>query len=56
MLAKAGILVVAAALGAGSAVAVAGCGEERGKVKFEGGTGTASTAETAPTETEPTTP
>jgi hypothetical protein len=52
MLKKAGILMVAAVLGAGAAVGVAACGEDReGEVEFQTeGTGTAGT-ETAGTET-----
>jgi hypothetical protein len=60
MLRKAGILIVAGLLGAGSALGAAGCGEERGSVKFEGdtggtetATGEAETAETSTTTTEP---
>ena len=58
MLKKAGVLIVAAALGTGAAAGVVACGEDReGEVEFqtegtgtEGGTGT----ETAPsTETTP---
>ena len=60
MLKKAGILMVAAALGTGAAVGVAACGEDReGEVEFQTeGTGTALTGtetvgtETAGTETE----
>ena len=60
MLEKAGILLVAAALGTGAAVGVAACGEDReGEVEFQTeGTGTAGTGtetvgtETAGTETE----
>jgi hypothetical protein len=54
MLKKAGILMVAAALGTGAAVGVAACGEDReGEVEFQTeGTGTAGTGtETAGTET-----
>jgi hypothetical protein len=41
---KVGILTVAAALGVGSALGVAACGEDReGEVQFEDGTGTAGT-------------
>ena len=43
MLKKAGILMIAAALGLGSAVGVAACGEDRGNVQFEGDTGTGDT-------------
>jgi hypothetical protein len=59
---KAGTLILTAALGAGAAVGVGACGEERGGVEIEdrtgtGGTGTAGTGTvpTAPTETERTT-
>jgi hypothetical protein len=54
MLKKAGILMVAAALGTGAAVGVAACGEDReGEVEFQTeGTGTAGTGtETVGTET-----
>jgi hypothetical protein len=54
MLKKAGILMVAAALGTGAAVGVAACGEDReGQVEFQTeGTGTAGTGtETVGTET-----
>jgi collagen type VII alpha len=51
MLQRAGILIVAGLLGAGSAVGVTACGEERGSVKFEGDTGGTTTAGT---ETEAT--
>jgi hypothetical protein len=56
VLRKAGILVVSAALGAGTAVGVAACGEDReGDVRIEGGTtGTGKTG-TARTETAETT-
>jgi hypothetical protein len=69
MLQRAGILIVAGLLGAGSAVGVAGCGDERGSVKFQGDTGgtntggtetggtatgeTATVGTTEPTTTEP---
>jgi hypothetical protein len=56
MLRKAGTFIVAALLGAGSALGVAACGDERGSVKFEGdpgGTETAGTGTTSPTTTEP---
>jgi hypothetical protein len=69
VLRKVGILTVAAALGLGSALGVAACGEDRegGDVQFEDGTGTAGTGtagtgtvgtgtvgtETAETETTP---
>jgi hypothetical protein len=61
MLKKAGILLVAAALGTGAALGVAACGEDReGEVEFQtegtgtaGGTGTETVGtETAGTETE----
>ena len=57
MLRKAGILLVAAALGAGASAGVAACGEDRGSVTIEGGaTGTEGTAtSTVPTTTVPTT-
>jgi hypothetical protein len=54
MLKKAGILMVAAALGSGAAMGVAACGEDReGEVEFQTeGTGTAGTGtETVGTET-----
>jgi hypothetical protein len=51
MLSRAGILIVAAALGAGSAVGIAGCGDERGSVRFEGDTGGTATAGTDTTGT-----
>jgi hypothetical protein len=61
MLRRTVTIAVAAALGAGSALGVAACGEDReGDVKFEGGTGTATTGtstrgtETTGTETTPT--
>jgi hypothetical protein len=51
VLRKVGILAVVAAIGVGSALGVAACGEDReGEVQFEGGTGTAGT-ETAGTAT-----
>jgi hypothetical protein len=56
MFRKLGMLLVAAVLGAGAAIGVAACGEDReGDVQFEEGTGTTATAgETAPaTETAP---
>ncbi|HEX6585066.1 MAG TPA: hypothetical protein VF056_15805 [Thermoleophilaceae bacterium] len=52
-------LVIAAALGTGSAIGVAACGEDReGDVQFQDGTGTETTgtgtaAETTGTETTP---
>ena len=58
MFRKAGILAVAAALGAGASLGVAACGEDReGEVQIEGGTtgttktGGASTTGTSPSET-----
>ena len=54
MLEKAGILIVAAALGTGAAMGVAACGEDReGEVEFQTeGTGTTGTGtETVGTET-----
>jgi hypothetical protein len=56
-------VLVAAALGAGTAAGVSACGEDRGSLTIEGqggeGTGTSPTStsptETAPTETTPTT-
>jgi hypothetical protein len=54
MLKKAGVLMVAAALGTGAAMGVAACGEDReGEVEFQTeGSGTAGTGtETAGTET-----
>jgi hypothetical protein len=51
VLRKVGILAVVAAIGVGSALGVAACGEDReGEVQFEDGTGTAGT-ETAGTAT-----
>ncbi len=58
MLRRPAILLVVAALGAGSALGVAACGEDRGSLTIETGgegTGTSPTA-TAPTETSPTAP
>jgi hypothetical protein len=65
MLRRAGTLIVAGLLGAGAALGVAACGEERGSVTVEGGTGGTATggtatggtatAETATVETSPTT-
>jgi hypothetical protein len=44
---RVGILLVAAALGAGASLGVAACGEDReGDVQFEDGTGTAGTVGT----------
>ena len=57
MLRRVGILLVAASLGAGSALGAGGCGEDRGSLTIEGtggeGTGTSptATAPTSPTET-----
>jgi hypothetical protein len=49
MLRKTATLAIAAALGSGTAIGVAACGEDReGDVQFQGGTGT----ETAATGTE----
>jgi hypothetical protein len=63
VLRRVGIVAVSAALGVGSALGVAACGEDReGDVQFEDGTGTAGTGtvgtgtaetETAGTETTP---
>ena len=48
MLRRLGILLVAALLGAGAAIGVAACGEDReGDVQFEDGSGTSSTTGTA---------
>ena len=44
------IATVAAALGAGAALGAAACGEDRGSVEIEGGTGTGGTG-TTPTAT-----
>jgi hypothetical protein len=58
VLRKAGILLVAAALGAGASAGLAACGEDRGSVTIQGtggeGPGTSTTAptNTAPTETQ----
>ena len=61
MLRRVAILALAAALGAGSSVAVGACGEERGSVSVEdggtgtGGTGTGKTGtSTTPTGSTPT--
>ena len=57
MLKKTATVAVAAALGAGVAMGVAACGEDRGgDVNFEGGTGTETTgtATTGTTGTETT--
>ena len=57
MMRKTTTLVIAAALGTGSAIGVAACGEDReGDVQFQNGTGTETTgtaAETTGTETTP---
>ena len=54
MLRKTTTVAVAAALGAGTAIGVTACGEDRdGDVKFEGGTGTETTG-TGATGTETT--
>jgi len=60
MLRKVAILLAVAGLGAGSAVALAACGEDReGDVQFEGDTGTSTggttgaSTFTTPTETVP---
>ncbi len=64
MMRKTATLVIAAALGTGSAIGVAACGEDReGDVQFQDGTGTETTgtgtettgteAETTGTETTP---
>jgi hypothetical protein len=51
MLRKTATVAIAAALGTGSAIGIAACGEDReGDVQFENGTGT----ETSPTGTETT--
>ena len=56
MLRKTATLAIAAALGTGTAIGVAACGEDReGDVQFQGGTGTETAAtgtETAATGTE----
>lgn len=52
MLHRAGTVIVAALLGAVSAAGAGGCGDERGKVKFEGDTGETATGTTAGTEAE----
>jgi hypothetical protein len=55
MLKKTATVAVAAALGAGVAMGVAACGEDRGgDVNFEGGTETTGTATTGTTGTETT--
>jgi uncharacterized membrane protein len=53
MLGKLTTAVVALALGLSAALGVAACGEDRGEVQIEGGTGTAKTGtgETATGET-----
>jgi hypothetical protein len=56
MLKKTATLVLAVALGGGSAIGVAACGEDReGEVQFEGGTGTGTTGTTGTTDTTGTT-
>ena len=59
MLRRTATLAIAAALGGGSALGIAACGEDRsGDVKFEGDTGTNTTGtgtETTGTETTGTT-
>jgi hypothetical protein len=54
VLRKAGILLVAAALGAGSSAGVAACGEDRGSVTIQGSGGEGPGTTTAPTNTAPT--
>jgi len=44
MVKKAAIIALAAALGAGSSFAVGACGEDRGSVSVEDGTGTGGTS------------
>jgi hypothetical protein len=51
---KAGILLVAAALGAGISAGVGACGEDRGSVTIEGGATETNTSPTVPTNTAPT--
>jgi hypothetical protein len=51
MVRKAGILLVAGALGAASAFGAAACGEERGDVQIEGGTTGTGTSKTERTTT-----
>ena len=58
MLSRTAAVAVAAALGAGAAIGVSACGEDReGDVQFENGTGTETTettgTETTGTETTP---
>jgi len=55
VLERAGVLMVAALLGAGAAAGVGGCGDERGSVEFEGDTGGTATTETGATDTTGTT-
>ena len=56
MLSRTVTVAVAAALGGGSALGVAACGEDRsGDVKFEGDTGTDTTGTAGTTGTEATT-
>lgn len=49
MLRRAGIIALAAALGAGASTGVAACGEKRGSVSIEDSTNTS----TSPTTTSP---
>jgi hypothetical protein len=56
VLRKAGIVLLALVLGAGSSLAVAACGEDRGSVEFEGGSTTgAGTGGTTVETVSPTT-
>ena len=52
MLRKLATAGLSLALGAGAALGVAACGEDRGEVQIEGGTGTSKTG-TSKTETSP---
>jgi hypothetical protein len=54
VLRKAGILLVAAALGAGASAGIGACGEDRGSVTIEGTGGEGPGTSTAPTNTAPT--
>lgn len=55
MLRRAGIIALAAALGAGASTGVAACGEKRGSVSIEDSTSTTtSPTTTSPTETSTT--
>ena len=54
MLRKAGILLVAATLGAGASAGVSACGEDRGSVTIQGSGGEGPGTSTAPTNTAPT--